>query len=82
MIMSYLVLFVNVEPQRLVIDPNSNNILFFGARSGNGLWKSTDFGATWTQVKSFPSVGEYALSHVASGVILTHSHRHVYRRSL
>ncbi|CDO72307.1 Glycoside Hydrolase Family 74 / Carbohydrate-Binding Module Family 1 protein [Trametes cinnabarina] len=45
--------------ERLAVDPNSNNILFFGARSGNGLWKSTDFGATWTQVKDFPSVGTY-----------------------
>ncbi|CAL1695971.1 unnamed protein product [Somion occarium] len=45
--------------ERLVIDPNSNNILFFGARSGNGLWKSTDFGATWTQVKGLPSTGTY-----------------------
>ncbi|KAI0651786.1 hypothetical protein C8Q79DRAFT_898736 [Trametes meyenii] len=45
--------------QRLAIDPNSNNILYFGARSGHGLWKSTDFGATWTQVKNFPSVGTY-----------------------
>ncbi|KAH9944442.1 uncharacterized protein BXZ73DRAFT_87336 [Epithele typhae] len=45
--------------ERLAIDPNSNNILLFGARSGNGLWKSTDHGATWSQVKSFPSVGTY-----------------------
>ncbi|KAI0639337.1 hypothetical protein C8Q77DRAFT_1044471 [Trametes polyzona] len=45
--------------ERLAIDPNSNNILYFGARSGNGLWKSTDFGKTWTQIKNFPSVGTY-----------------------
>ncbi|KAK0456252.1 hypothetical protein EV421DRAFT_1886703 [Armillaria borealis] len=32
---------------RLAVDPNSNNILFFGARSGNGLYKSTDYGSTW-----------------------------------
>ncbi|KAJ7130085.1 hypothetical protein C8R43DRAFT_957273 [Mycena crocata] len=32
---------------RLVVDPNSNGILFFGAASGKGLWKSTNFGATW-----------------------------------
>ena len=44
--------------KRLAIDPNSNNILYFGARSGNGLWKSTNSGASWTQVKNFPSVGE------------------------
>ncbi|MBE0343373.1 xyloglucanase, partial [Paenibacillus sp. 28ISP30-2] len=36
--------------ERLTIDPNKNNILFFGARSGNGLWKSSDYGATWSKV--------------------------------
>ncbi|TCD63986.1 hypothetical protein EIP91_004688 [Steccherinum ochraceum] len=45
--------------ERLVVDPNSNNILLFGARSGNGLWKSTDFGKTWTQVKGLPNTGTY-----------------------
>ena len=28
--------------ERLVVDPHDNSILFFGTRSGNGLWKSTD----------------------------------------
>ncbi|KIJ46121.1 carbohydrate-binding module family 1 protein [Sphaerobolus stellatus SS14] len=45
--------------ERLAIDPNSNGILFFGARSGNGLWKSTDFGVTWTKVSSFTNTGTY-----------------------
>ncbi|KAJ3506061.1 hypothetical protein NLJ89_g7083 [Agrocybe chaxingu] len=45
--------------ERLVVDPNSNNILFFGARSGNGLWKSADYGATWAKVSSFTSTGTY-----------------------
>ncbi|WP_375143140.1 X2-like carbohydrate binding domain-containing protein [Paenibacillus sp. D2_2] len=45
--------------ERLVIDPNKNNILYFGARSGNGLWRSTDYGATWSQVTSFPNPGTY-----------------------
>jgi hypothetical protein len=43
--------------QRLAVDPHSNNVLFFGARSGHGLWKSTNFGATWTQVTSLPDAG-------------------------
>ncbi|KAF8832512.1 hypothetical protein HHX47_DHR1002035 [Lentinula edodes] len=43
--------------ERLAIDPNDNSILFFGARSGHGLWKSTNSAVTWTQVTSFPSVG-------------------------
>ncbi|EIN03833.1 CEL6 protein [Punctularia strigosozonata HHB-11173 SS5] len=45
--------------ERLAIDPNNNKILFFGARSGHGLWKSTNSGETWTNVTSFPSVGTY-----------------------
>ncbi|OAZ40402.1 X2-like carbohydrate binding domain-containing protein [Paenibacillus polymyxa] len=45
--------------ERLTIDPNKNNILFFGARSGNGLWKSSDFGATWSKVSGFPNPGTY-----------------------
>ncbi|MGB8451132.1 MAG: X2-like carbohydrate binding domain-containing protein [Anaerocolumna sp.] len=46
--------------ERLVVDPNSNNVLYMGTRSGNGLWKSTDYGVTWNQVTSFTQVGDYA----------------------
>ncbi|MEC0333664.1 xyloglucanase [Paenibacillus macerans] len=45
--------------ERLVIDPNQNNVLYFGARSGNGLWKSTDYGETWSKVSQFPNPGTY-----------------------
>nr|WP_238162618.1 X2-like carbohydrate binding domain-containing protein [Cohnella sp. AR92] len=45
--------------ERLVIDPNKNSVLFFGTRSGNGLWKSTDYGVTWSKVTSFPNPGTY-----------------------
>ncbi|KAJ3790251.1 hypothetical protein GGU10DRAFT_420536 [Lentinula aff. detonsa] len=45
--------------ERLAVDPNDNSILFFGARSGHGLWKSANSAVTWTQVTSFPSVGTY-----------------------
>ncbi|RDW90553.1 putative endoglucanase [Aspergillus mulundensis] len=45
--------------ERLAVDPNDNRILFFGARSGNGLWKSTDYGATWAKVSSFTWTGTY-----------------------
>ncbi len=47
--------------ERLAIDPNLNSTLFFAARSGNGLWKSTNSGATWSQVTSFPQPGTYAV---------------------
>ncbi|HXM57317.1 MAG TPA: xyloglucanase [Candidatus Dormibacteraeota bacterium] len=45
--------------ERLNIDPNDDRVIYFGARSGNGLWRSTDFGATWSQVTSFTAVGDY-----------------------
>ncbi|WP_366288957.1 X2-like carbohydrate binding domain-containing protein [Paenibacillus sp. AN1007] len=45
--------------ERLAIDPNDHRILYFGARSGNGLWKSTDYGVTWSKVTSFPNPGNY-----------------------
>lgn len=45
--------------ERLNIDPDDDAVIYFGARSGNGLWRSTDFGATWSQVTSFTAVGDY-----------------------
>lgn len=45
--------------ERLAVDPNNDNVLYFGAPSGHGLWKSTDSGVTWSQVTSFPNVGDY-----------------------
>ncbi|TVY24122.1 Xyloglucanase [Lachnellula hyalina] len=45
--------------ERLSVDPNENSILYFGARSGNGLWKSTDYGVTWAKVTSFTWPGTY-----------------------
>src|SRR5262245_29338004 len=45
--------------ERLAIDPNRNSILYLGARSGNGLWRSTDSGVTWNRVTSFTVVGTY-----------------------
>jgi xyloglucan-specific exo-beta-1,4-glucanase len=49
--------------ERLAIDPNNNAILFFGASGDKtkayGLWKSTDYGVTWSQVTSFPNPGTY-----------------------
>jgi xyloglucan-specific exo-beta-1,4-glucanase len=46
--------------ERLAIDPNDNSILYLGTRSGNGLWRSTDYGTTWQKVESFTAVGNYA----------------------
>lgn len=44
--------------ERLAVDPNDNRILYLGARNGNGLWKSEDYGATWHKVSSFAPVGD------------------------
>jgi len=46
--------------ERLAVDPNLPNVLFFGARSGNGLWKSTNSGLTWSKVSGLPDAGTYA----------------------
>jgi xyloglucan-specific exo-beta-1,4-glucanase len=58
--------------ERLAIDPNLNSTLFFAARSGNGLWESTNSGTTWSQVNSFPTPGTYAVEpgNVYSGDII------------
>jgi len=45
--------------ERLAIDPNNNGILYLGARSGNGLWRSQDYGRTWSKVTTFPNPGNY-----------------------
>lgn len=38
--------------ERLQVDPNDGNILFLGS-SQDGLWRSTDSGASWTRVNAF-----------------------------
>ncbi|MER5451064.1 cellulose binding domain-containing protein [Streptomyces sp. NPDC002764] len=45
--------------ERLAIDPNKDSVLYLGAPSGKGLWRSTDAGVTWSQVTSFPNPGNY-----------------------
>ncbi|HLL65712.1 MAG TPA: sialidase family protein [Micromonosporaceae bacterium] len=45
--------------ERLAIDPNRNRILYLGAPSGNGLWRSVDSGKTWSRVTSFPNPGNF-----------------------
>ncbi|GFP54400.1 xyloglucanase [Trichoderma asperellum] len=45
--------------ERLAVDPANSNIIYFGARSGNGLWKSTDGGVTFSKVASFTDTGPF-----------------------
>ncbi|MDP9051506.1 MAG: xyloglucanase, partial [Acidobacteriota bacterium] len=39
--------------ERLAVDPDLGSVLFFGSRKA-GLWRSSDSGATWAHVDSFP----------------------------
>jgi photosystem II stability/assembly factor-like uncharacterized protein len=41
--------------ERLAVDPNESEILFFGSRH-DGLWKSPDRGATWSKLENFPQI--------------------------
>lgn len=43
--------------ERLAVDPNDDRVLFLGTRN-DGLWRSPDFGATWSKVPSFPEYDE------------------------
>ena len=45
--------------ERLMVDPNDNGVVYFGARGGHGLWRSTDHGRTWAEVEEFPNPGDY-----------------------
>src|SRR5690625_3529553 len=45
--------------ERLQVDPNDNRILYFAAEAGNGLWRSGNYGETWSKVEQFPNVGNH-----------------------
>ncbi|KAH6677012.1 Cel74a [Plectosphaerella plurivora] len=45
--------------ERLAVDPKNPNVIYFGARSGNGLWRSTNGGSTFSKVTSFTNVGTF-----------------------
>src|SRR5579862_2998317 len=42
--------------ERLIVDPNDGNVLYFGSRY-DGLWKSTNAAGSWQHVGSFPNKG-------------------------
>ncbi len=43
--------------ERLAVDPNDGRVLYLGTRH-DGLWKSSDAGASWKRVESFPDITE------------------------
>ena len=53
--------------ERLAVDPNQGDILFFGSRR-DGLWKSADRGATWQRVDSFTNIGTSLPSPAAADI--------------
>jgi photosystem II stability/assembly factor-like uncharacterized protein len=54
--------------ERLAVDPNLGNILFFGSRR-DGLWKSADRGAVWAKVETFPDIHPASQEEEAVGII-------------
>ncbi|GAA2522741.1 cellulose binding domain-containing protein [Winogradskya humida] len=45
--------------ERLAVDPGNNRNVYFAAEGGNGLYRSTDYGATFSKVTAFPNAGNY-----------------------
>ena len=51
--------------ERLAVDPNDGRVLLFGSRA-NGLWRSSDSGASWREVTTFPAVAKSESAGVKS----------------
>uniref|UniRef100_UPI00055878A2 WD40/YVTN/BNR-like repeat-containing protein n=1 Tax=Actinoplanes subtropicus TaxID=543632 RepID=UPI00055878A2 len=45
--------------ERLAVDPHNDKNVWFAAEGGNGLYKSSDYGVTFSKVTSFPNAGNY-----------------------
>ncbi len=55
--------------ERLSVDPNNGKHIYYGTRQ-NGLYQSSDQGATWTQVSAFPVTGGTGTSFDPGGGIV------------
>ena len=55
--------------ERLAVDPNDGSRLYFGSRH-DWLWRSTDYGASWAKVSSFPTTGQFQPNGVGIGFVL------------
>ncbi len=45
--------------ERMMVNPNNNKEVWMGTRNA-GLWKTEDYGKTWTECTTFPVKGNYA----------------------
>lgn len=45
--------------ERLAVDPRNSSIVYFGARSGNGLWKSVDGAVSFSKVSTLTNTGTF-----------------------
>lgn len=53
--------------QRLVVSPFHSSVLLFGSRK-DGLWRSSDAGASWSKVTTFPGkLGPFGITAIAFG---------------
>jgi hypothetical protein len=48
------------QGERLAVDPNNGAVVYYAAELGQGLWRSTNSGASFARVTSFPNAGNYA----------------------
>ena len=54
--------------ERMMVDPKHNNIIYTGTRNA-GLWRSEDYGKTWSEVESFPNKGNYLQESTSVGIM-------------
>jgi len=61
--------------ERLAIDPNRNSVLYLGAPSGHGLWRSTDDWESWPRCwpcrQEHVFAGETKRSGLCAGLVGT-----------
>ncbi|HEV8693434.1 MAG TPA: cellulase, partial [Lysobacter sp.] len=51
--------------ERLAVDPNDGRVLLLGSRDA-GLWRSSDLGAHWSRIESFPDVATSDAAHASN----------------
>ncbi len=54
--------------ERLAVDPNDSRIIYYGSRNA-GLWKSSNYGKTWSVVPSFEAYGNFAQDTAEIGIM-------------